>query len=328
MKKRRIYYSLVMAVMLLLSACSASKNSTEAQYDRGTGQSGANQAGSGNGFTADTSAETTASTEEPKSSAGEAANNSDTNRKRIRKISLILETVEFDGSLKVITEEIQKSGGYVESSSINGSSTEYKGSRSAQYVLRIPADKADSFIKIMGNKMSLIHEEESSEDITLNYVDVQSKVKALEIEQERLLALLEKANKIEDIIALEERLSDVRYQVEQNTSTLRTYDNLVEYATITLNVDEVLRISPVENKGPGSRMKTGLTNSLFNIRDGFVETAVWFVANLPYIIFWGIVIGLSIFITMKVYHKKEKRQLSGPGQNTNAGKKEEGELKK
>ena len=52
------------------------------------------------------------------------------------------------------------------------------------------------------------------DDVTLRYVDVDSHKKALETEQERLLALLEKAENVEDIITIENRLSDVRYELE------------------------------------------------------------------------------------------------------------------
>ncbi len=324
MKKRSICYVLILLAVLLTACSAGKKDSGSVRYDysstgESTGMSADNGKGSDVGYT--NSVDTTTA-EEPKNAAsGEmdnqsTSNNSDTNRKRIRKIDLSLETLEFDKTQKVITEQIQKSGGYVESSSIYGSKAEDRDSRSAQYVLRIPADQADSFVEIMGNKMNLIHKEESSKDVTLDYIDTESKIKALKVEQERLLILLEKATKLEDIITLEDRMSTVRYQLEQNASTLRTYDNLVEYATITLNIEEVLRISPPESRSNGDRMKTGFTNSLLNMRDGFVEVVICFVVNLPYIVFWGIIIGLSVFISIKVYYKKDKK--ASPIQKVNS----------
>ena len=63
------------------------------------------------------------------------------------------------------------------------------------------------------------------DDVTLRYVDVDSHKKALETEQERLLALLEKAENVEDIITIENRLSDVRYELENYESQIRLLDN-------------------------------------------------------------------------------------------------------
>lgn len=332
MKMRRIYCFVLMALMLMLSACSSSKSNTQYSTAGSAGQS-VNEAEYG-GYTNGIVEESTSASENPTSAdyttkdtsntSDTTGSSSDTSRKRIRRLSLNLESLDFNKSLKTITDEIQKSGGYVERSSINGNSAEDSGYRSAQFVLRIPVDKTDSFVQIMGSSMNLVHKEEDSEDITLKYVDTESKVKALKIEQERLLAILEKTVKIEDIIALEGRLSEVRYQLEQNASTLRTYDNLVEYSTVTLNIDEVLRISPPEHKGTFSKMKTGLSNSLLNMRDTFLDVAVWLVANLPYLIFWGLVIGLSVLISMKVINKKEKKRTIVPAVNTDKEKKEEG----
>lgn len=331
MKKRRILYVFLMAMVLILSACSSSKGNMGTTSDSSSEQKADAGSGNGYGYTANTVPETTESTVESKGSGmlgGEtssdtSANNADSGRKRIRRVSMELETVEFDGALKIITEEMQKAGGYVEASSINGDRAADSGGRSAQFTLRIPADKADGFIKMMGDNMTLLHQEESSKDVTLDYVDTESKVKSLQIEQERLLALLEKSDDLDAIISLEDRLSDVRYELEQNASTLRTYDNLISYTTITLNVSEVKRITQAESKSTGSRMKTGLMNSLFTLKDGFVELAVWFVVNLPYILFWGAVIGLSSWIFVKKFYKKNKKQLPASKVNTVNEKKEE-----
>lgn len=313
MKKRGILVLLFIAALLLLPACGSKKDSGSTSYqdnkmeydtsndaDRGETDGGTSY---GNGSAPETPA---AGAEEAGGEVDTSANNSDTARKRIIRKNLSLETLVFDDSLKLVTEEMQKAGGYVESSSVYGNSMEDSGSRSAQYVLRIPAEKADSFIKTIGNSMNIVFEKDNSEDITLAYVDTESKLKALTIEQERLLLLLEKSEKIEDIIALEERLSTVRYELEQNASTLRTYDNLVDYATITLDIKEVLRITPPETKGIGGRISTGLKDSLLNMRDGFVNFTVWFIVNLPYILFWALILGIIVLVYFKKFYRKNK----------------------
>ena len=66
----------------------------------------------------------------------------------------------------------------------------------------------------MGKIGTVTYTNKSSEDITLDYVDVESRIEALEVEQERLLALLESAQDLESVIQLESRLSEVRYQLE------------------------------------------------------------------------------------------------------------------
>ncbi|MGB8452434.1 MAG: DUF4349 domain-containing protein [Anaerocolumna sp.] len=238
-----------------------------------------------------------------------------TNRKLIRRISMELETLEFDSTLDLIAKEVTTSGGYIEKSDIQGDSYEASGNRYANLVIRIPSTEVDSFINLVDKNATVVNKQESTEDITLNYVDAKSHVKALEIEQERLLALLEKSGKLEDIISLEDRLSDVRYELENYASTLRTYDNLVEYSTVTLTVDEVARITPAEGKSAWGRMGTGLKNSLYNIRDGFVDFIIWLVVNGPYIIIWGVILFILILIGIKV-DKKYKKTLRNPPPTT------------
>mgnify|MGYP002226154573 CR=1 FL=1 len=88
--------------------------------------------------------------------------------------------------------------------------------------------------------------------MTLTYVDLQSHRDALQTEQERLLQLLEQAESIEDIITIEQRLSDVRYQLESMESQLRSYDNQVDYSTVYLYIDEVEVYTPVEEETHGN----------------------------------------------------------------------------
>lgn len=299
MKKNRLVIVIFMAALVLFAGC-ASKSNTGYSYDTNSLEVPDGDKSGGNaGVKGDQPRiETTAVNPEEAKAEGESELN-DSARKLIRKISIEYETLAFEDSVKLVTEELKKAGGYIENSSIHGNVMDKSSSRYAEYVMRIPVEKVDDFISMAGENMNQVSRNDSSEDVTLKYVDTESELKALEIQQERLLALLEKADKIEDIIALEERLATVRYQLEQNASIIRTYDNLVEYATITLSINEVIRITPPEPKSDWDRMTTGFKNTLVDIRDGFVEFFIWFVINLPYLLFWGVIVGGAIFIFLK-----------------------------
>ena len=88
-------------------------------------------------------------------------------------------------------------------------------------------------------------------------------------EQERLLQLLEQAESIEDIITIEQRLSDVRYQLESMESQLRSYDNQVDYSTVYLYIDEVEVYTPVEEETTWERISAGFMDSLKEYRRGY-----------------------------------------------------------
>ena len=147
---------------------------------------------------------------------------------------------------------------------------------------------------------------ENVQDVTLTYVDLQSHRDALRTEQERLLQLLEQAESVEDIITIEQRLSDVRYQLESMESQLRSYDNRVDYSTVYLYIDEVEVYTPVEEETVWERISTGFVDSLKNIGEGLKEAAIWFVIHIPYLVIWAIVIVIIILILKKI-KKRTKR---------------------
>ena len=138
------------------------------------------------------------------------------NRKIITTVNISAETKEFDDACKQIETRVANLGGYIQSSNSYGRSY-YDGSRSsrsANYPLRIPADKLNEFTDATRNTVNIISQRENVDDITDTYVDVEARLNSLKLEEERLLVLLEKGDNLSDIITVEERLSDVRYQID------------------------------------------------------------------------------------------------------------------
>ena len=146
-------------------------------------------------------------------------------RKLIRRMDIGVETQSFDKLLSQIDAKVAELGGYIESSNTYGSSYGYEGNRSANYTVRVPADKMDEMVTMVSENANVTRKSESTDDVTLSYVDTKSRKEALEVEQERLMALMEKAESVDAIIALETRLTEVRYQIQSMESQLRTYDN-------------------------------------------------------------------------------------------------------
>ena len=134
-------------------------------------------------------------------------------------------------------------------------------------------------------------------------------------EQESLLALLEKAETIEDITYLTQRLTEVRYNIESMESSLRVYDDLVDYATVNFTINEVKVLTPtvIVEKTPGEELKEGFATS---IKDVLVDTRDFFIRliiNLPYIIrgliclaIPVVIIFIIVLIIVKVAKKKSK----------------------
>lgn len=229
-------------------------------------------------------------------------------RKLIRNVSMYVETDSFDALIASITEMAADFGGYIERSDISGQRTSYQGNpipRSAYYTIRIPSNRLDSFTASVEQGANVINKSETTEDVTLQYSDIESRKKSLTMEQERIWALLEKADSLESVIALEERLSEIRYELESMESRLRLYDNQVDYSTVDLSVDEVTVYTPTAPETVRERIQNGFSRSLHGVSDFFVNLFVVLVAASPIWVPFLVLLLIGVTV-LKKWRKKKK----------------------
>lgn len=240
----------------------------------------------------------------------------DSNRKLIKTVNLSVETKEFDNLLQIVENKTAECGGYIEQLyTYNGSIyNSYKSDKNARLTLRIPQNKLGDFLSEVGKVSNITSRNESIEDVTLTYVDMESRKKVLRAEEERLLSFLEKAQTIEEIITIESRLSDVRYQIESMESQLRTFDNRIDYSTVYMDINEVAVLTPpvVEEKTVGQRISNGFMNSVDSILNGLKEGFICLIVVLPYILFGLfvvlIIVGIVLGSVKLATRKKKKKQ--------------------
>ncbi len=242
------------------------------------------------------------------------------NRKIIKTVNIMIETLEFDKLIASLQENTAKYGGYIEASSVSGLGINqkidepYTPGRNGYITVRVPTDKLSDFTALIGTLGNVTQKDENSQDITLTYADTEARKKALEVEYERLMALLEKAESLDSVVALESRLSEVRYQLDNFSSELRRYDSLVDYSTVTVNITEVKRFTPQqpEPQTIGQRIGVGIKETWLDIRDGAGNFVVWFVVNLPYIVVWVAIILLMVFLIRRAVKKQQAKQAAAP----------------
>lgn len=242
-------------------------------------------------------------------SSSESPQVQDTNRKLIKNVNMEVETEEFDTLLDKVEQKVNGLGGYVESSyTYNGSSYYGSSNRNANMTIRIPAEKLDDFLSEVAESSNVISRNDSVTDVTLQYVDMESHKKVLLAEQDRLLELMEQVETIEDIITLESRLSDVRYQIESMESQLRTYDNQIAYSTIYLNIVEVTKLTPVKEQSTWEKISTGFVESLYGVGTGILNFIIRFIISLPYLVVWAVIILIIVLIFKAIRKSMKKRK--------------------
>ena len=238
-----------------------------------------------------------------------------TDRKLIITVNMSVETKEFDVLLSNLESKVVQLGGYIENlESYNGSAySSYKSSRNANLTIRIPQNQLDVFLDEVGSISNVLRRSENVQDITLTYVDLESHKRVLETERDRLIELLKQAQELEDILTIESRLTEVRYQLESMEAQLRTYDNRVNYSTVHLNINEVLELTPVVEETTWQRISGGFVDSLEEVGHGLVEFVIWFIVSIPYFVIWGVVITVIVFIIkgLKKIFKSGKKKKNG-----------------
>ena len=298
----------VLAISMLSGCGSASKKAMESAYD--TTASNYSAAGGVYYDSGDYEYAEEVSEENGSSQAETVEKGETTGRKLIRNVDMDVETESFDALLASAQSQAEELGGYIESSSISNSSyaSSTSAARSARLTARIPSEKLDGYLAGISKQSNVTRKSESTEDVTLQYVDLQSHKKALLAEQESLLSMMEQAESIEDIIAINEQLTDVRYQIESMESQLRTYDNQVDYSTVNLYIDEVERYTPGAAKSAGARIAEGFSANIYRVGSFFKNFAIEFIILLPILIAIAIVLGIAILIVRIIIKISEKHQ--------------------
>lgn len=245
-----------------------------------------------------------------------------TGRKLIKTVNISTETEDFDTLVPNLQKQVEALGGYIESISVYDVGSYYVEEqhvkqRCANLTARVPKEKLDGFLAQVGEQTNVTSRSESVEDVTLQYVDLESHKKALLTEQDRLLTLLGQAETVEDIIAIEGRLSEVRYQLESMESQLRTYDNRIDYSTVYLNIDEVRKYSAPQTATAWERIASGFSKSIEDIGFGIRDFAIGFVIDIPYFVFWIVIIAAAVLvfrIVRKFWRKRKAKRAAVRGE--------------
>ncbi len=232
-----------------------------------------------------------------------------TNEKIIKTVEAYVQTKEYDKYISGLTANVVANGGYIENSDANMGGYG-NANRHSVYKLRIPADKLDVFMLSAEENGKITSKTETQQNVTLEYVDVESRISAYKTEKETLTGLLEKAASLENVLAIQERLSEVNYQIENYTAQLRVLENRVSYSTVTLHINEVERVMESE-RTLWQRIKNEFLDNIDNLKDGLEDFAVAVIGGIPVIIPVVVIAIVAIIIIKKLIRKRRaKRNVS------------------
>lgn len=293
MKRRWLACLLALVLALTLAACGGSK-SEEAVSNSAAMDSW-------------TEAEAPAAEEALYAGSGETrAQRAQQGEKLIYTADLQMETTEFDQATAAVEALTASCGGYFESSSV---SSWGRGYRDASYTVRVPTERYSDFLSRAGELCHVLNKQEYTDNVTEAYYDIDGRLKTQQTKLERLQELLSRAESMEDIITIESAISETEAQIESLSGQLRRYDALVDYSTVNIYLQEVYKLSNVEEAPTtfGARLGEAFRNGWSSFVDGLENLAVGF----AYSWMWWLVLAVIVVVVVRWVRKRKGKLLPG-----------------
>lgn len=311
--KRNIIVALLLCA-LLLCGCGGAAKSVEAQAAPREPAAAADMA------YAEEAVEMEAPAMEMKATAAGGIANSESGasvrgemqaEKIIYSANAMIETIDYEGCVQGVYDMVERFGGFVQSSSISGSDyySAARGRQSMRYAsftVRIPSENFDALTTSLSELGNVPFCDTYSENVSAQYYDVQSRLTAYKTQEARLLEMLEIAETVEDLLAIQQQLTEVQYEIDSLQSTLTNYDRRISYSTVDIEVQEVEEYTeqPVVKLTYWQKMGRGFMHSLEDVGEFFTDAFLWFISNLPALIVWAAAITAAVFLGKRIKIKR------------------------
>lgn len=233
--------------------------------------------------------------------------------------NLDIETLDYPAAITSIKETISKYGGVIQSESESDSGHDWyyadyrkTGGTMHNYLeVRVPSKDYENFLSELDGIGKIISKSTSVDNISQKYYDTTAQIEALQIQEKNLLAMLEKCETIEDMITVEQRLSEVQYELNTLQTDRRYMDMDVAYSYVNINVSEVMEYRQDSEPIRRNTFVDRLKNTILSTGRGFLyflEGLLFLVIHLaPYVLI--IVLICFIFLRKKIRYILEQRKI-------------------
>lgn len=209
-----------------------------------------------------------------------------------------------EAKMKAISAMAERMGGFVVSSNLyetnlSGGGTAPEGS----LTVRVPAEKLnDALAEIKEAIVELKSENRSGQDVTQEYTDLSSRLKNLESTERQLTAIMEQANKTEDVLQVFNQLTQIREQIEVIKGQMQYYEQSAALSAISIRLIAEETLQPIVIGGwkPEGVVRDAV-QALVNFLKGFFEFIVWLViVFLPAAVLTILSVGSVLFLLWRL----------------------------
>ncbi len=313
--KTKVISLVIAATMLLflISGCAAAEMAAEVARDD-------------SGVAPEYADENKTISEEDSGSAYAPDLNSDVPQNSGKKIiytaNIAVEVESVKDAMETISSAAAELGGFVA-----GSDYRNDNRISGTISVRIPPEKLGELSSRIGGLGKILSNNLTSQDVTMQYVDISSRLANAEAQEAQLLEIMERATEIADVLAIRTELNTVQQEIEVYKGQLRYFDNMVDFSTVTVFLSEIyVPKSPEAEADKGILARWDLDYIGTNVSKGF-KNSLTFVGNalgfilillsyllVPLLLIGAIVFGI-IFITKRIkkHFRKSPKQTAPYG---------------
>src|SRR5450830_1844702 len=307
--KKKLFYVLVILILaafsssIILAGCASSKAS----------ESGAALSKEANTVqdasrVVEAAETTTAGTAQGEQAAQQDQNQSGSNLpviqpKIIKSAAASIEVAKgtFEENMVKVTKIAELMGGYVSNtesySDADGKLT------SGRIIIRVPGEKFNTAIDDIKKAGELKSISITGQDVTQEYVDLESRLKNFVAQEKILLDLMNKSTNVKDSIEVQKELSNVQGEMEVIKGRMNYLDNLVGFSTVDAYIAEPAVVPPVEAGGFVNAVKRGVEGAV-KVLNGL---AFFLIAISPILVLAAIVL-LIIWLSIRSRNKKRAQR--------------------
>jgi len=240
------------------------------------------------------------------SDAAAVANAASTERMVVRTASLDLIVPDTDRALADIQSLARELGGYV----VSMEAYQYQEGRQATVTFRVPADALDTALERLRAMATTVRRESvSGQDVTDEYVDLESRLRHLQAKEKQLLEFLDRAEDTEAVLAVYEQLSQTQAEIEQVKGRMQYLQNQAALATVTVSLTPDVMAQPLETGGwnlPGTVRSA--VEALLDVLEFFVKALIYFIiVVLPTLILLALpIVAIVLLVRWLVRRRRRK----------------------
>jgi hypothetical protein len=213
---------------------------------------------------------------------------------------ITLRVTNVGSAIESVSVLADRYGGYVSGST----RTENDGSPAATVTLRVPAQDFQAVMaELRAGAERVLTENITSEDVTEEFTDLDAQLRSLRATEQQYLDLLRRANTVEDVLRVQQRLSEVRVQIERIEGRLRLLERRADLATITVTLTERPSLPGADPWDPGRIIGESWAASL-----RFLQATAT-VALRVVVFFWWVfpVLGLALLMVILLARRGGRR---------------------